>query len=242
MHSSGRVGGGKPDGWGSGARWSIPQEVGTLWGEGWASLVTEGLLVGSSQGGSSPCPPGELAERRAMEPEMTLAMLPWQPWGLEKEVSSHCPRPGWGGGPVFEPELCQGSWLPLSMSRCGLMEATCPAPWAGERGSDVCCHSGDLVRGPPLPTYCWGGRTEGGSQGLLPAALLGPRGGRPGAGGPQEVQVSPSWEGLQQNLSGPPDRLAGKGPLPRDPQVTSFCRAVFGCFDILVNRETLKLQ
>ena len=75
-------------------------------------------------------------------------MLPWQPWGQEKEVSSYCPRPCWGGGLVFEAEPCQGSRLPLSMSRCGLMEATCPALWAGEKGSDVCCHSGGFVRVP----------------------------------------------------------------------------------------------
>lgn len=81
-----------------------------------------------------PCSPMGLAESRAIGPEMTPALLPWQPGGLGKAVSSPCPRPGWSGGLVFEPELCQGSPLPLSMSRCGLMEATCPPREAGRRG------------------------------------------------------------------------------------------------------------
>lgn len=160
-------------------------------------------------------------------------MLPWQPWGLEKEVSSHCPRPGWGGGPVFEPELCQGSWLPLSMSRCGLMEATCLAPWAGEKGSDVCCHSGHFGACLPLLPLGW---YDGGSRGTS-----GPQG--RASWGRVALKISeflPSGKGSSKTSLGPQTTWQERSPLPREPRVTRFCRA--GSLDALTFWLTEKLQ
>lgn len=72
-------------------------------------------------------------------PEMTPALLPWQPWGLEKVVSIHRPVLTGAGSCLGVrvvpgiPTALAGLFLPLSMSRCPKWKpyACLSRPWRG---------------------------------------------------------------------------------------------------------------
>ena len=86
-----------------------------------------------------------------------------------------------------------------------------------------------------FPFCHWAGMMEG-ARDFSPLPFWAPR----GRVALRKSEFPPPGKRLQPNPCGPPDHVAGKGPLTQDPHVTRFCRAgILGCFDIPVNRETV---
>jgi hypothetical protein len=110
--------------------------------------------------------------------------------------------------------------LPLSVSRCGLMEATCPACWAGEKGSDAVV-SGGLSEVAFLTVQ---------GAGPLPAAVL--------CVSSEALESS----GRQFPACEPQERVADQVP-SSGPHGTRLCRdGVCECCEACENRDSLKFR